>query len=283
MSRRYSRTSIAVTMSAALSTALLLAGCGSDAAPTDDTRAAAAAAEGEPVLASADDPQVDPDLVALVDDLRGAADELTTTRFALAVRGDQRVDVTGRLDVSGEGPALTATVVRPALGLEEVRVVDGTAYGLVGFAGMPAGWIEVPLPDLGALGATTSEGIDPDSIAERVGEVVTDVEQSTSATGTTYTADLDSGAVADLLAVAAGSIEVPGMPDLGSMLGAVPDAVAVTVDLDGAGRLTRVAAQSDDGSLTLSLSEHGAPVRVTAPARSRDLESLGFGSTAPTG
>jgi outer membrane murein-binding lipoprotein Lpp len=275
---------------AVLASGLLLSGCGSEGSPEAATVPVAADVAGQPVAATADQ-EPEADLAALLDEIGAAAEQLTTTRFTLAIRGPMSVDVTGLLDVTTDVPTLQARVKQTDLGLREVRLVDGTAYGLLEMPGMPGGWIEVPLPDLSQLpdlGAMLPD-LASGPLADGLGEIVTDLERTPSAGGTTWTASIDVRRVAALLPMLAGSLDLPGMtgmpgmPDLGSLAGSdeLPDAVDVSVAFDAGGGLSEVAATTDGGSFTLTLTDPGTPVEVEAPADTIDFAS-GFGWTALT-
>ncbi|WP_139984403.1 hypothetical protein [Nocardioides litoris] len=285
MLRRPARPALAAVTAAALSATVLLSGCGSE--PRGDaTSAVAAQVPAERVADAAPVAREDADLTGLLDDLRAAGEQLTTTRFQLAVRGDQRLDVTGALDKDGK--QLQARLAEPVLGLREVRVVDGVAYALTQMGSADGSWIQLDLadlegmlPDLGGLGDLKT------SLADQLGDaddLVTDVTSEQTATGTTWTVDLDVRRIAGLLTSLTGSMGAMAMPGLPQPdLGELPASVPVTVAFDDAGRLSEVAAETEQGSITLTLTDPGAPVVVEAPAGALDLGSMGLPGLTPGG
>jgi hypothetical protein len=203
--------------------------------------------------------------------VKAGAKSLTTAKFKMSMDiSGQLVTADGALDMSGNTPAMKMSMDLTGMGTPtDMTLIDGSMY--IAVPGSNGKFMKLDLSDpngpLGSLGNTVG-GVDPKSLLDQMSP---DVFKKVVYRGTAklggqqvrrYTVTLDTSAVPML----------KGMP--ASSTASLPKTMTYDLWLDGQGRMARFKMLMKTVlSMTMTYSDFGVPVNITAPSPS-DVTSM---------
>lgn len=202
--------------------------------------------------------------------LQHAADITSTAHVAISAgAGGRNLDAQGDVQTKPLAEDLTVSM----MGMDvEVRVVDDTFYVKVPLPGMGAQtWLKATAQELGAqsgLGSLSSL-TDPFSMLSRSSDAIRSATYvGTDSTGQHYALTVDTKKLLQDMGVSGSGL---------SQLGSMPPTVTEDVWFDGDGHVVQAKTDLGTSSTTVTMSDFGKQVEVTAPpaGQVRDLSSLG--------
>jgi hypothetical protein len=267
-------------LAAAAAASVLLvgvAGCGGDDAETVSGGATTEAAPSEPGASESEEPAEEPaeqsggyDADELLAAMKAAVQENETAHLVMEMAGGgQSMTAEGDVSYAGDSTSMQLTMQSPELGqgVIEVRMVDGMLY--MSMPPMtPQGKflmldVDDPNSPFGDLGGV-AQG-DPMGTFKAFDEGLRDVEYLGSE-------DVDGEEMDHYVLTVDGKAAAEAQ---GSPAGSVPDEITYDLWLDGDDLMRRIQYTAADGGVTISMSDWGEPVTVTAPAKADIMQMPG--------
>lgn len=194
------------------------------------------------------------------------------------INGGMVMTANGQVDYTGDAPKMAMTMSAPAFGDQAIkaRVVDGNMYMAMPMLGSGTDdmFFRIDLDDPNnplaqSLGGLSS--FDPKSTVEMFGQGLEKV--------TLVGNDSVDGVATKHYVVTTNTDEFK--KSLGDEGAKVPDELTYDVWLDGEGRLAKMEAELDaQGSMTLTMSDWGEPVKIVAPP-AKKIQEFPTGQATP--